>query len=206
MPITPDDGDVKLHLQEADELKKKWFSYVFDSIQRLNDKIEASSLQLQKEKEELIKLLVQYRDSLLKVIQDNDIKHKEDLEKLRDNLEQIINGIKNKLGTLTNDNTELKLIIETELNALKREFRDNLETTLKAHIEADAKRFESIEKKMEAIKTEIGTVNNIQTILKTRVGVYILILSLIITALVTTFTGGMLVLFKDALMAYLGVE
>ena len=196
---TTDDDDVKLHLQEADDLKKKWFEYVFASIQRLNDKIESSSLQFYKEKEELLKLLVDYRDNLLKVIQGNDIRHKEDLEKLRDNLDKIINDIKNKLGTLTNDDIELKLIIKTELAVLKQEFRDNLTITLKEHIEADAVRFESI-------GTSLMKIRDSQTILKTKVGVWVVVLSLLITALVTSFTGGMLVLFKNVIAAYLGVQ
>lgn len=193
------DDDVKLHLEEADEIKKKWFSYVFDSIQRLSDKIEANALQLQKEKEELLKLLMSHRDELKRAIQANDLKHKEDLEKLRDSLDIIIDDIKDKLSGLTNENIELRLVIETELNVLKKEFRDNLETTLRRHMEADERRFTALEKK-------VGTMHNLQTILKTKVGVYVLVSSLIITAIVSTFAGGMLIVFKDAIMAYLGVQ
>ena len=192
------DDEVKLHLEEANVIKKEWFSYVFASIQRLSDKIENNTLQLQKEKEELLKILMTHRDELKKVIQDNELKHRDDLEKLRDNLDKIINDIKSKLGALTNENTELKLLIETELNVLKKEFRDNLEITLRRHIEADEKRFTALEKK-------VGTMHNVQTILTAKVGVWVIVLSLIITGIVTTFAGGMLVVFKDAIMAYLGV-
>lgn len=201
-----DNDDVKLHLQEAEELKKQWFSYVYESIQTLNEKIEKNVFQLQKEKEELLKLLVQYRDELLAVIKENDLEHKKDLEKLRDNLEKIIDTIKNRLSSLTNKNTELKLLIETELNSLKAEFRDNLESTLQAHIESDAKLFDAINKRFVAVEDDVKTMQGIQTVVKTKLGVYILMISLGVTAFVSTLAGGILILFKDAIKAYLGVE
>lgn len=191
------DEDVKLHLQEADDLKKQWFNYVFESIQKLNEKIEATTLQLQKEKEELIKLMIMHRDKLLEVIKETDVKNKEDLDKLTRQIQKIIDAIKNKLGELTSENADLKLLIETELNSLKEDFRDNLEKTLRQHIQSDAERF-------KAIEDDVKTIQSTQTVLKTKVGVYALIISLIITTFITAMAGGFLVLFKDAIKAWLG--
>ena len=109
----------------------------------------------------------------------------------------LIDTIKNKLGELTSNNADLKLTLESELNSLKQDFRDNLETALKQHIQADAIRF-------KAIEDDLDTVKDTQTVLKTKVGMYIVVISLIITAFVTSMAGGILMLFKDVIKAWLG--
>lgn len=215
MPTTTDDIDaeIKLHLEESDQFKRDWFNSVHKSVQQLHDKIETNAMHQQKEKEELLKLLMQYRADLVKIIQDTNVKHKEDLEKIKDNLSKIIDDIKSNLGTLTNDNIHLRLLIETELNVLKQEVRTNLEEALKLHIESDDKKFKDLEEKIKEVDgkvgevdEKIGTVNTVQTILKTKVGVYVVLLSLIMTGMITTFTGGLVVIFKESILAYLGVK
>lgn len=192
-----DDG-LKFHLQEAEDIKKQWFSYVFDNIQKLNDKIEINTLQLQKEKEELLKLLVEYRDKLLEAIKESDIEKRQDLEKLREYTEKTIDIITVKLVGLTTKHFELRHLIETELAQLRHEFKNNIDSALQTHIENDDIRFDLVE-------TDIGKIKNIQTILKTKVGVYVVILSLLITAAVTTLSGGLIMLFKEAIKSYLGL-
>lgn len=192
------DDDIKLHLQEADDIKKKWFSYVFDNIQKLHEKIEANTLQLQKEKEELLKLLVDYRDKLLEVIKESDVEKRKDLEKLKEYVEKTIDEIKGKIRTLTSKHAELQHLIETELGVLRQEFKESIGLTLKNHIDDDTLRFDDLLEEIQAIKDG-------QTILKTKVGVYVVILSLVITAVVTTLSGGLLVLFKDIIKTYLGL-
>jgi len=196
MPI--EDDNIKLHLQEADDIKKKWFSYVFDNIQKLNDKIEVNTLQLQKEKEELLKLLVEYRDKLLEAIKESDIEKRQDLEKLRTYIEKTIDTITIKLTGLTTDHSELQHLIETGLTELRHEFKDSLDSALQTHIEEDDIRFELIE-------TDIQSVKDIQIILKTKVGVYVVMLSLLITGIVTTLSSGLVMIFKDAIKSYLGL-
>jgi len=196
MPI--EDDNIKLHLQEADDIKKKWFSYVFDNIQKLNDKIEVNTLQLQKEKEELLKLLVEYRDKLLEAIKESDIEKRQDLEKLRTYIEKKIDTITIKLTGLTTDNSELQHLIETGLTELRHEFKDSLDSVLQIHIEEDDRRFDSVE-------TDIGKIRDNQTVLKTKVGIYVVMLSLFITAIVTALSGSLMMLFKDAIKSYLGL-
>ncbi len=196
MPI--EDNNIKLHLKEADDIKKKWFSYVFDNIQKLHEKIEANTLQLHKEKEELLKLLIEYRDKLLDTIKESDAAKKQDLEKLRNYIEKTIDTIKIKLTGITAEHTQLQNLIETELSILRQEFKDDISSALQIHVEDDNTRFELIE-------TDIQSIKDIQIILKTKVGVYVVMLSLLITALVTTLSGGLIMLFKDAIKSYLGL-
>lgn len=192
------DEVIKLHLQEADDLKKKWFSYVFDSIQKLHDKMESNTLQLQKEKEELLKLLMEYRDKLLMVTRDNDYKHSEHLDKLKDNIDEAIEEIKIKLVGVNSDNMELRHLFKTELSVAKQHSKDDVAETIRLHIVEDDKRFKNI-------SDELTDMKGLLTIVKTKVGVYILVISLIISAIVTTFSGGALILFKDTIKSFLGV-
>lgn len=192
------DEVIKLHLQEADDLKKKWFSYVFDSIQKLHDKMESNTLQLQKEKEELLKLLMEYRDKLLMVTRDNDYKHSEHLDKLKDNIDEAIEEIKIKLVGVNSDNMELRHLFKTELSVAKQHSKDDVAETVRLHIVEDDKRFKNI-------SDELTDMKGLLTIVKTKVGVYILVISLIISAIVTTFSGGALILFKDTIKSFLGV-
>jgi hypothetical protein len=57
---TNNDTNLHLHLQESEDLKKQWFTYVFESIRKLYDKIEVNAIQSRKEKEELLFLGKKY--------------------------------------------------------------------------------------------------------------------------------------------------
>ena len=202
MPIPNENSnsdDVKLHLQEADDLKKQWFSYVFESIRKLYDKIELNSLQVKKEKEELLKILMDYRKEFSEGIQNYGSKTKDDLEKLRNNLETTIDAIEKQLNGMSLSNSELKHLLDNEANALKIEFMTKLETVLKIHIAED-------EIKFGEIKDNIKIISDATLITKTKLGVYMVVISLVVSTFVGGTAVGIVVMFKNAIKAFfLGV-
>lgn len=198
--------DIKLHLQEAENLKKQWFSYVYASIHTLSDKIENNVTQLHKDKEELLKLIIKYRDTLLSVIKESNLENKNDLESLKDDINSTIDTIKVRLNSFNNKNEELHSLIKTELNNIKIEFKDDLSDTLKEHILEDATIFDGISKRFITVEKDIKTIMNSHTIVKTKLGIYIVIISFLITTFVGTLSSGLLILFRNAIKTYLGVH
>jgi len=186
---------VKLHLQEADNLKKQWFSYVFESIQKLHDKIEINTAQLRKEKEELLKILMAYKEELNKTTQENSTKHREDLERLKNGVELTISTIEKQLNGIFLNNSELKHLIDNEVHGLKMEFMDKIETVVKIHIADD-------ELKFKALSEALKTVGDESLVAKTRLGVYAVIISLIVTTFLGGTAVGLVALFKDAIKAF----
>lgn len=202
MPIN--DEKLSLHLKEADNIKKEWFTYVFNSIQTLNDKLEANSIQIKQEKEELLKLLIKYKDSLMLAIEEKDSKSRDDLEKLKCKVEDLISAIKNKLSVLTANDASLKLQLETDLNALKDLCRIDIDKALTKHSDSAEKISDRLETRIDSVEGTLNKANIGQAVLTTQVKVYVIIISLIISAFVTALSGGILVLFKDAIKAYFG--
>lgn len=202
MPISSENSnsdDVKLHLQEADDLKKQWFNYVFESIRKLYDKIESNSLQVKKEKEELLKILMDYRKEFSENVQECGEKSKDDLEKLRNNLESTIDALQKQLNGISLSNSELKHLLDNEANALKIEFMTKLETVIKIHIAED-------ELKFTEIKDSIKILSDATLVTKTKLGVYMVVISLVVSTLLGGTAVGIVVMFKNAIKAFfLGV-
>lgn len=196
---------IHLHLEESEKKRKEWYDRVFDIAEKLHNKVEESTLRGKKDKEELLKLLMSHREKLLEIIQEAKIESKADLVKLEKDLNKVIESIKNNVGNLVTGNTELKLAIETESNVLKETFRSNIDDRLSKHIESDEKEFDKIDGRVGAIETALQTVGLSQNTLKTKLGVYVVFITVITTSIITTIAGGLLFLFKEAIKAYLGV-
>jgi len=199
MVPTNANDDIKLHLQEADDLKKKWFSYVFDSIQKLYDKIETNAIQLHKEKEEILKLLIEYKNDLNESIQDTNTKNRSELERLKNALDLTIDAIEKQLNGMNLDNSHFKHTVDKEFSSLKIDFMNSIDTSLKEHIKADDEKFTAINGTLKVLNDSNLTTN-------TKLGIYVVIVSFIVTTIITAVAGSALILFKDAIKLYfLGV-
>lgn len=169
-----DDG-VRLHLQEAEFMKKEWISYVYSTISELSSKVTTNTLQIQKEREYIITSLIKLNEKITIELSKNSNINKEELKKLSRKLNSFIKEITEKFDTVD----------------------DCIEASLDDHVEEEDSRFEKLEKEVSRIGTSL-------LVIKTRVGVYIIILTLVITAVTTTLTGGLIVLFKDILKTLIG--
>ena len=76
-----DDG-MKLHLQEAEFMKKEWISYVYSTINELSSRITTNTLQIQKEREHFITSLIKLNDKITLELSKNSNINKYDLERL----------------------------------------------------------------------------------------------------------------------------
>lgn len=192
----PTHDGIKLHLQEADDLKKQWFTYVFESIQKLYDKIEMNATTLRREKDDLLKILMDYRTEVNKDIQVHDLKNKDDLDKLRVNLEIAIDALEKQLNTISVSNSELEHLLDNARNELKIEFMIKLEAAFKVHVTED-------ELKFKEIAAILKNINDSGIESKTKVGVYVTIITLIVTTLMGGTAVGLVMLFKNALKAFI---
>lgn len=193
---TNDDG-VKLHLRESEALRKQWVTYVFDAVQSLHDKVAANSLQLQKEREEVFHKLVELKEKLDEQIKDSSKEQAKELEKLDKKLttfiQEVADGFSN-VNTCVDDclseqsdknaevSKELKIYLDTELDKIN----DKVDDALKKLTE------------------DVQGVLLSQTTVKAKLGVYIALITLGTTTVFGVLATSLIVMFKDALKAWLG--
>lgn len=169
------DDSIRLHLQEAEFMKKEWISYVYSTIDGLSSKVNANSIQIQKEREYVITSLMELQEKITKELAKNNCANRADLKKLSKELDKFIKEIMEKFETVN----------------------DCIETSLDEHIEEEDLHFEELE-------SEIKTISDAQLVIKTKLGVYVVVITLVITAITTTITGGILVLFRDVIKTWIG--
>lgn len=163
-------SEVKLHLKEADDMKKQWYSYVFTSISSLSDKVEATALRVEKERAEVLEKLNVLRDILTEEIKKSSNGQTKELEKTEYRLEKTVDSINGKLKQL--NTLDIKLQIDE-------------------HFKIATCKFE------EDTKKQLKVLSDAQLIMKTKVGVYAVVVSLITTAIVTTIAGGFFPLIQS---------
>ena len=157
------DTGVKLHLQEADVLKKQWVEYVYKTIDDLSTKLDSTTEKLHKEREYLLTNLMSLKENLQKEIKVGDENTLKELKELEGKVAMFIAEVKKKFSKVNfNITDEVKNVNE------------NLIVT----------------------KTTLAEI-------KTKVGVYSAITSLIITALATSAAGGLVMIFKESIKKWL---
>lgn len=158
-----------LHLQEAEELKKRWHQYVYDTLTYLDSDMKKIREDTKKDKEELSKKIDDLKSQLVKEL--NDFKH--------------------ECNRLDVDNNDLQHSIEKYISTIKNEIEKYIDD-----------RFFSFKEKIDVKIEEIKITS---TITKTKVAVYSVVIGLILTATVTTISGGILVIFRDAIKSFFEV-
>jgi len=157
------DVGVKLHLQEADVLKKQWVKYVYKTIDDLSTKLDATNEKLYQEREYLLTSLTTLKDGLQEELKTSD----------------------------ANTSKELK-IIEKKIT----EFIKKTETKF-------SKVNFNITNEVKDVNEELTSTNTTLTEVRTKVGIYSAITSLIITALTTAAAGGLVYLFQESIKTWL---
>lgn len=176
-----DTNGVKLHLQEAEELKKQWFSYVFSSIQRLSDKLDDLTKQVSSNKDDFTKQLSVDKEEIVRMISE-----------CKDDLKKVIDLKEDSIYDELSD-------IEKKIDKVKEYVKECASLELKEHITDSNDKF-------KVITTDVKTLSESNITMNAKLGVYVVIISVIVTTTISTLVGGLLVLFKDFLKAFLGIE
>jgi len=181
------DRDVKfhLHLQEAEDMKKKWFSYVFDNIQSLHDKVESSTLQIEKERAYIMESTAKLKEQVFEEIQKSSLSQDKELEKVEMRIEKVMDNLSRKLDCINVSDIRIEMdeCVQTTKSKLEEAFDEfKLSTDLKIH----------------ALSTE-------HTVLKTKLWVYTAMMSVVMTAITTSIVGSCFILFKNVLKKWLEI-
>ena len=163
MADTELDTEVKLHLQEADVLKKQWVEYVYKTIDDLSTKLDNTTEKLHKEREYLLTSLMSLKESLQREIKIGDENTLNELKELEGSVTSFISAVKEKFSKVNFNITDEVKAVNNSLIVTK--------TTL----------------------AEI----------KTKVGIYSAITSLIITVLTTAAASGLVMIFKESIKKWL---
>lgn len=180
-------GDLKsLHLLESDMLKRQWVTYVFEAVEKLHSKVEANTLQVQKEREEFFRALVELKDKLNDKLTLASKEQAVELKLLDEKLIKFIDEVAEKFNTTSisfNENISL-------CAAKQRGCIDNIK--------------DDIENKIEDIVTDQVTVKLNLTEIKAQFGAYIAIIVIGINVVLGVLATSLVVVFKDAIRNWLG--
>lgn len=162
-------NDVKLHLQEADNIKKQWFTYVYQSIDNLSHRVEATALKVERERVEVLEKLNKLREMLADDIKNSSLEQTKQLEKVESRIERVIDSMAIKVdGVNVSD-------IRLQLDSYIQEAEGRMDKSLKDY--------------SEKTNLKLQEINNAQIELKTKIRFYAVISGLVITAIATTFSS-----------------
>lgn len=184
--------DVKLHLRESALLQKQWFTYVFEAVEKLNVRMEENTLQVQKEREEFFRALVDLKEKLndqMSLVSKEQAAELKDLEK---KLMGFIENVRVKFSDI--DSVGVYNSKQGEgFVALEKQLREDI---IKVVVEQ--------QKVNTAFKEDINTLIEGHTIIKTKLTVYVALISLATTTIIGVLATSLLIIFKDVLKAWLG--
>ena len=184
--------DVKLHLRESATLQRQWFTYVFETVEKLTVRMEENTLQVQKEREEYFRSLVDLKEKLSDHISRVSKEQAVELKELEKKLLSFIDNVRVKLSDLDS--------VDAHNNKKGEEFI-LLEKNLKEElVKAVANQHEINTGFSSAIETLVGE----NTVIKTKLTVYVALISLGTTTIIGVLATSLLVIFKDVLKAWLG--
>jgi len=155
------DPIVHMHLEEAEIMKKQWFSYVFETLNRLHEQIAETSRQSQKDRDKIHQELIKLKEDLLLDLKANAAISSKELEKLETRLQCIIRAV------------------ERQLNVFCKED------------------FKCLDNKVDELSIK-------QTAIGTKLTAYIAMITIGVTSLLGVMATGVLMVFKDAIKAWIG--
>lgn len=168
--------DVKLHLQEADDIKKQWFNYVYASIERLSARVEATSLKVERERVEVLERLNELREMLSKDIKEVASDQLKQLEKVETRVERLISEMSIKVDAVNASDIKLQLDVYVQ------ESEDKMDKSLNDFAAKTNAKIRELDLAQQALK-------DTQTELKTKIKSYAFIAGLITTAVATVFSS-----------------
>ncbi len=155
------DSAVHMHLEEAEVLKKQWFSHVFETLNRLHEQITDNSRQAQKDRDKIYQELVKLKDDLLSDLKSNSAYSSKELEKVESRLQEIIKSVESQLNDFC-----------------KEDFK--------------------------GLNDKVVTLTLKQTAMSTKLAAYVAMLTIGVTSVLGVLATGVLMLFKDAIKAWIG--
>lgn len=200
---TKDDG-VKLHLRESEALKKQWVTYVFETVQKLHDRVEANTLQVQKEREEFFHKLVELKEKLEEQLKDASKEQARELKKIDEKLTSFIKEVAERF-TDVNECVDDCLTEQSDKNDdVSKELKDYIDEELSKIIEKASGDAAKHEEEVKELKTMINTLVVSQEAIKTKLGVYVALITLGTTTILGVLATTLVVFFKESLRAWLG--
>jgi len=162
-------NEVKLHLQEADIIKKQWFSYVYKSIDDLSHRVETTALKVEMERVEVLEKLSELRELLSKDIKAGCLDQTKQLEKVENRIERMMGSMSLKVDSVNVSDIRL------QLDSYTQEVEERMNKSLKDYSD------KTDEKLIEMSKIQIE--------LKTKIKSYAVVSGLIITVIATTISS-----------------
>jgi len=180
-------GDLKnLHLLESDILKRQWVTYVFEAVEKLHVKVEANTLQLQKEREDFFRSLVELKEILNDRIIIASKEQASELKVLEDKLSKFIDETIEKFNNSSD-------IFNERLYSCSLKQNDFI---------VDVKK--DVEEKIEEVVTDQVAVKLNLTEVKAQFGAYIAMVVIGVNVVLGVLTTSLVVIFKDAIRNWLG--
>lgn len=162
-------NEVKLHLQEADSIKKQWFSHVYKSIDDLSHRVEATALQVERERVEVLEKLNKLREMLSKDIKVSCTEQTKQLEKVESRVERLIGSMALKVDGV--NVSDIKLQLDTYIQ------------------DAEWRMDKSLKDYSKKTDEKLKEINDTQIELKTKIKSYAVVAGLVITAVATTISS-----------------
>lgn len=180
-------GDLKsLHLLESDILKRQWVTYVFEAVEKLHVKVEANTLQVQKEREEFFRSLVELKDNLNDKITVASKEQAAELKILEDKLTKFIDETFEKFNNSSD-------VFNERLSSYSLKQNDCI---------IDVKK--GVEEKIEEVVADQVAVKLNLTEVKAQFGAYIAMVVIGVNVVLGILTTSLVVVFKDAIRNWLG--
>lgn len=180
-------GDLKnLHLLESDVLKRQWVTYVFEAVEKLHGRVEANTLQVQKEREEFFRALVELKDKLNERIAVSSKEQATELKKLEEKLTRFIDDVTERFKVSSETLTERMSVCAIKQHGCMDDMKKD------------------IEEKIEDIVTDQVTVKLNLTEVKAQFGAYIAMVVVGVNVILGVLATSMVVIFKDAIKNWLG--
>lgn len=189
--------DVKLHLRESALLQKQWFTYVFEAVEKLNVKVEETTLQVQKEREEFFRALVEQKEKLSAQISVASKDQATELKELEKKLLEFIETVRARFSKISTDvgHTIDEKAQESSkgLTTVEHDLRNAIESVVKTQ-----------EKINEKFDTGMDTLKTGHTVMKTKLAIYVAFISLSTSVVMGVFATTLVFFFRDAIKAWLG--
>jgi len=100
------DTGTRLHLEEADTLKKQWVKYVYKTIDDLSSKLDSLEKKVYDEREYFLDSLMNLKETLRDVIDEGDAKNTRELKGVVSKLDEFITETRNKFSKVNFNITE----------------------------------------------------------------------------------------------------
>lgn len=175
-----------LHLFESDMLKREWVTRVFDTVEKLHSKVEANTLQVQKEREEFFRALVELKDKLNDQINIASKEQAADLKTLEEKLSKFIEDVDDKFKeSSTSFHDKVNTCSQDKLACIEH-IRTELDDKIKNLVK-------------DQITDRLGL-----TAVKAQFGAYVALVVIGVNVVLGVLATSFVMVFKEAIIKWLG--